>query len=63
MGQRQKLFDDIVEAIEWMNAQNFRQLMEQIVQENPHLAQRISKELARAEKKQLTQLRNSVTVK
>lgn len=62
MGQRQKLFDDVSTALEWMNNHNFREFVEQMVQQQPDLVDRLKKEIAKAEKKQLTSTKIPVTV-
>jgi len=54
MGQKQKLFEDTANVMEWMNDENFREFVNGIVQQRPMLLQRLQKEIARSEKKLLT---------
>lgn len=54
MGQRDKLHEDISNALEWLNDENFRDWVMGIVEDRPLLVKRLQKEIARAEKKLLT---------
>lgn len=54
MGQKQKLFEDTANVMEWMNDENFREFVGEMVQSRPHLVARLTKEIARVERKQLT---------
>jgi hypothetical protein len=55
MGQKQKLFEDTANVLEWMNDENFREFVIGIVAHRPHLVKRLQREVARTEKKLLTQ--------
>jgi hypothetical protein len=55
MGQKQKLFEDTANVLEWMNDENFREFVIGIVTQRPHLVKRLQREVARTEKKLLTQ--------
>jgi hypothetical protein len=54
MGQRQKLFEDTANVLEWMNDENFREFVSDLTLHNPQLIRRLQREIARAEKKLLT---------
>lgn len=54
MGQKQKLFEDTANVLEWMNDENFREFVRGLVAERPELIQRWQREVQRAEKKLLT---------
>ena len=54
MGQRDKLFEDTANVLEWMNDDNFRSFVAMITEDRPDLQRRLQKEIARAEKKLLT---------
>jgi hypothetical protein len=54
LGQKQKLFEDTANVMEWMNDENFREFVGEMVQSRPHLVARLTKEIARVERKQLT---------
>jgi hypothetical protein len=54
LGQKQKLFEDTANVLEWMNDENFREFVSEIVADRPELTKRIQREIARAEKKLLT---------
>ena len=54
MGQKQKLFEDTADVMEWMNDENFREFVISIVEDRPQLVRRLQKEIDRASKKQLT---------
>jgi hypothetical protein len=54
MGQKQKLFEDTANVLEWMNDENFREFVIELVADRPLLVRRLQKEIQRAEKKQLT---------
>jgi len=55
LGQKQKLFEDTANVLEWMNDENFREFVIGIVAHRPHLVKRLQREVARTEKKLLTQ--------
>jgi hypothetical protein len=54
MGQKQKLFEDTLNVMEWMNDENFREFVIEMINDRPLLVRRLQKEIQRAEKKQLT---------
>ncbi len=54
MGQKQKLFEDTANVLEWMNDENFREFVGTLVEDRPELIRRLQREIARREKKQLT---------
>jgi hypothetical protein len=54
MGQRDKLFEDVADCLEWMSDENFREFVTGVSLERPGLVRRLRKELDRAERKQLT---------
>ena len=54
MGQKQKLFEDTYKVMEWLNNENFREFVSNLVEKHPILTKRLTKEIARVEKKQLT---------
>ena len=54
MGQKQKLFEDTANVLEWMNDENFREFVAGLVEDRPLLVQRLQREIAKREKKLLT---------
>ena len=54
MGQKQKLFEDVADSMEWMSNENFREFVTGLVEDRPKLVKRLQKEIARRERKQLT---------
>lgn len=54
MGQKQKLFEDIADAMEWMTDEVFREFVAGLVQDRAPLVQRFQREVAKREKKLLT---------
>jgi len=54
MGQKQKLFEDTANVLEWMNDENFREFVSALVEDRPLLVQRLQREIAKREKKLLT---------
>lgn len=62
MGQKQKLFEDIVTAMEWMSKENFREFVAMMTDDHPEITARLQKEITRAERKLLTNNTISVTV-
>jgi hypothetical protein len=54
MGQKQKLFEDTANVLEWMNDENFREFVADCVANRPHLVKRLQREVARSERKLLT---------
>lgn len=62
MGQKQKLFEDIVTAMEWMSKENFREFVVMMSDQHPEITARLQKEITRAERKLLTNNTISVTV-
>ena len=54
MGQKQKLFEDTANVLEWMNDDVFREFVAGLVEHRPQLVQRIQREVAKREKKLLT---------
>jgi hypothetical protein len=62
MGQKQKLFEDTANVLEWMNDENFREFVLGLTEHRPVLVRRLQRELARAEKKLLTSRRTQCIV-
>lgn len=56
MGQKQKLFEDTANVLEWLNDQNFREFVQILVADRPQLVQRLQKEISNSQKKLLTKL-------
>ena len=56
MGQKQKLFEDTANVLEWMNDENFREFVSGLIEDRPQLVQRLQREIAKREKKLLTKL-------
>jgi hypothetical protein len=54
MGQKQKLFEDTANVLEWMNDDVFREFVSALVEHRPQLVKRIQREIAKREKKLLT---------
>ena len=54
MGQKQKLFEDTANVLDWMSPENFREFVSKLVSEHPDVIKRLKHEIERAEKKQLT---------
>ena len=54
MGQRDKLFEDVADCLEWMSDENFREWVMGVAEDRPMLIRRLQKEIDRANKKQLT---------
>ena len=54
MGQKQKLFEDTANVLEWLSDENFREFVGTLVEDRPKLVRRLQREIARREKKQLT---------
>jgi hypothetical protein len=54
MGQRDKLFEDVANCLEWMSPENFREFVIGVVEDRPLLIKKLRKEIDRAERKQLT---------
>lgn len=54
MGQKQKLFEDTANVLEWMNDDNFREFISELVENRPELVKRIQREVAKRERKLLT---------
>ena len=54
MGQKQKLFEDTANVLEWLSDENFREFVAGLVNDRPHLVRRLQREIARREKKLLT---------
>lgn len=54
MGQRDKLFEDLANCLEWMSPENFRSFVQSLAEDKPEVVERLKKEIARCEKKLLT---------
>ena len=54
MGQKQKLFEDTADVLEWLSDENFREFVGALVEDRPELVQRLQREIARRERKLLT---------
>ena len=53
MGQKQKLFEDTAQVLEWMDDCVFREFVSGLVAERPQLIQRLMKEVGRVQRRQL----------
>jgi hypothetical protein len=56
MGQKQKLFEDTANVLEWMNDDNFREFVRTLIADRPDLVKRLQKEINSNQKKLLTKL-------
>jgi hypothetical protein len=54
LGQKQKLFEDTANVLEWLSDENFREFVGALVEDRPELVRRLQREIARREKKLLT---------